>query len=490
MREAIFIGYRRDDTADVAGRIYDALAQRFGRGRLFKDVDSLRPGADFGRHIQTLLPRCRVVLVLIGPKWLDARDEKGRRRLDDPNDWVRIEIEIALGTTGLDVVPVLVNGAEMPRAEDLPESLHPLLRRHAAVIRRDPDFQGDIAKLAIALGASVKTGILDLAGLGGERTTAAAGAARSTPRWPLVVGAFSLLLIALFSWPMLQQYLNTQTPGVGASVAPSDGGNLPDTSQRQSSAANGGAEPAQTSSARVSGEFDDCGGAGWCPTMVVIPGGNFLMGRREGEWGLESGLPQHSVTIRRFAVGKFEVTFDQWEACANRGGCTTNRVPGDTGFGRGNHPVINVSWRDAQEYVRWLNFQTNQNYRLLTEAEWEYAARAGTTTLYYTGENIDVSQARFNNQSSAPVGSYPPNPFGLYDMAGNVAEWVEDCASESYIGAPSDGSAVVTGRCYIRRLRGGSWSDTNRGALLASFRNADSPDTSGASYGFRVARAL
>ncbi len=115
--EAIFIGYRRDDTADVAGRIYDAMAQRFGKTRVFKDVDNIGPGVDFGDYIKTVLPRCAVALVLIGPHWLESSDETGKRRLDDDHDWVRIEIETALATAGLLVVPVLVNGARMPRAK-------------------------------------------------------------------------------------------------------------------------------------------------------------------------------------------------------------------------------------------------------------------------------------------------------------------------------------------------------------------------------------
>jgi WD40 repeat protein len=154
--EAIFISYRRDDTADVAGRIYDAFAGRFGRKRLFKDVDNLHPGADFGEYIKTVLPRCRVALVLIGPDWIAAIDEIGRRRLDDPHDWVRIEIETALESPHLDVVPVLINGARMPQGDELPYSLKPLLSRHAAIIRRDPDFHDDITRLAIALRKNVR----------------------------------------------------------------------------------------------------------------------------------------------------------------------------------------------------------------------------------------------------------------------------------------------------------------------------------------------
>ncbi len=180
-QEAIFIGYRRDDTADVAGRIFDALAQRFGKSRLFKDVDNIPPGADFGAYIQTVLPRCRVALILIGPDWLEARDEAGNRRLDDPHDWVRVEIETALKTDGIDVVPVLVNGASMPRAQELPENLHVLLRRNAAVIRRDPDFHDDVDRLATALSSSVQTGMLDLATLGGERKATAMRAGAAIP---------------------------------------------------------------------------------------------------------------------------------------------------------------------------------------------------------------------------------------------------------------------------------------------------------------------
>lgn len=178
-REAVFLSYRRDDTADVCGRMYDALGKAFGKARLFRDVSSLRPGADFGDAIVGILPKCRATLVLIGPQWLSACDEDGNRRLDDPNDWVRAEIEMALNAPDLYVVPVLVNGARMPRTEELPTSLQPLLRRHAAVIRRDPDFHDDVARLTQALRTSVQSGVLDLAGLGGELKQAAVDLANS-----------------------------------------------------------------------------------------------------------------------------------------------------------------------------------------------------------------------------------------------------------------------------------------------------------------------
>ncbi len=197
-REAIFIGYRRDDTADVAGRVFDAMAQRFGRQRIFKDVDNIGPGVDFGDYIKSVLPRCRVALVLIGPHWLDSKDESGRRRIDDEHDWVRVEIETALATPELLVVPVLVNGARMPRSEEVSESLRPLLRRNAAIIRRDPDFHDDVERLAAALRSSIRTGILDLSKIGGKSSGAPTPThASKGSRAPLLIIATLAAAIAL-----------------------------------------------------------------------------------------------------------------------------------------------------------------------------------------------------------------------------------------------------------------------------------------------------
>lgn len=198
-REAIFVGYRRDDTADVAGRIYDAMAQRFGRQRIFKDVDDIGPGVDFGDYIKTVLPRCRVALVLIGPNWIDARDDSGRRRIDDEHDWVRIEIETAFSTPEILVVPVLVNGARMPRLEELPDSLKPLLRRNAAVIRRDPDFHDDVERLATALRASVRSGIFDSTKIGGRPPSIAPVQQNRLTNKRLVLVAGAIFVVALIA---------------------------------------------------------------------------------------------------------------------------------------------------------------------------------------------------------------------------------------------------------------------------------------------------
>ena len=239
----------------------------------------------------------------------------------------------------------------------------------------------------------------------------------------------------------------------------------------------------------VEGErFRDCDG---CPLMVVVPSGSFMMGSLSGEKGRGgSEGPRHRVTIGEpFAAGVYEVTFDEWEACVSGGGCKGYR-PG-AGWGRGKRPVIRVSWKDAKAYVEWLSRKTGQGYRLLSESEWEYVARAGTETVYHFGSRISPSQANYgrNEGKTVPVGSYPSNAFGLHDVHGNVWEWVEDCWNGSYRGAPSDGSAWESGECGQRVLRGGSWILEPR-----SLRSADRSRTvtrgRSADLGFRIARML
>ena len=206
--------------------------------------------------------------------------------------------------------------------------------------------------------------------------------------------------------------------------------------------------------------------------------------------------PVHQVTIDEpFAVGVYEVTFAEWDACLVDGGCGGYDAPDDSGWGRCWRPVIDVSWDDAQEYVRWLSRTTGQEYRLLSEAEWEYVARAGTTTPYHTGETITTDEANFNGDTyrrqTIPVGSFAPNAFGLYDVHGNVREWVEDCWNDGYEGAPSDGSAWVSGDCGHRVLRGGAWSYYPR-LLRSADRNRFDPGYrfNYGRNGFRGARTL
>ena len=201
-----------------------------------------------------------------------------------------------------------------------------------------------------------------------------------------------------------------------------------------------------------------------CPELVVVPSGSFMMGSPSSESGRDGDEgPVHRVTIGYpFAVGVYEVTFGEWDACVSGGGCGGHR-PDDEGWGRGRRSVINVSWDDAQGYVEWLSRKTGEEYRLLSESEWEYVARAGTSTRYWWGEGIGRNRANCGSDCgdsyryTAPVGSFSANPFGLHDVHGNVWEWVEDCRNGSYAGAPSDGTAWESGNCSRRVLRGGSW---------------------------------
>lgn len=188
MGRAIFLSYRRADTSDVVGRVNDALVGAFGESQIFRDVDSIPMGADFAAHIGATLKRCRIVLAFIGPDWADVRDEQGRRRLDDPNDLVRVELETALETPKLLVVPILVNGARMPNREELPISLRDLTARNAASMRRDPDFRADMGRLVDALRAHLRTGRLDLSALGGVATRAAGISGAAVATWLALAG--------------------------------------------------------------------------------------------------------------------------------------------------------------------------------------------------------------------------------------------------------------------------------------------------------------
>jgi formylglycine-generating enzyme required for sulfatase activity len=235
--------------------------------------------------------------------------------------------------------------------------------------------------------------------------------------------------------------------------------------------------------------FRECEDAAICPDMVVVPPGQFMMGSPSTDFA----APVHKVTIAKaYAVSKFEVTFEQWDTCVRLGSCAELS---DYGFGRGTRPVINANWNDAQSYVQWLSRMTGRQYRLLTEAEYEYATRAGTTTKFYWGDDLGTGHANckkcdtpFGGKQTAPVGSFPSNGFGLYDMTGNVWEWVEDCWHENFNGAPTDGSAWLTGGdCRLRVVRAGGWYD-DEPQSATRYRGVIG---GGIIYcGFRVARTL
>ena len=240
--------------------------------------------------------------------------------------------------------------------------------------------------------------------------------------------------------------------------------------------------------------FRDCEG---CPELVVVPAGSYVMGSPRSEQGRENDEgPLHRVTIGQpLAVGMYEVTFGEWDACRRAGGCSHNA--GGRVWERGTRPVVDVGWEDAQEYVRWLSRKTGEGYRLLSESEWEYVARAGTATRYWWGDEVGRNRAncrgcgsRWDGKQTSPVGSFSVNAFGLHDVHGNVYEWVEDCRHESYAGAPSEGRARTSGGdCSRRVLRGGSWSGNPRFVRSAN-RHGKSTGYRSDDVGFRVARTL
>lgn len=256
------------------------------------------------------------------------------------------------------------------------------------------------------------------------------------------------------------------------------------------------------------------------PELVVIPAGSFVMGSSEDEEGHDlTESPQVEVTIAKpFAAGIYEVTWDEWEACVSNGGCDDNsdkkygpgtspEVAGDAGFGRGSRPVVNVSWNDADAYVKWLSAQTGETYRLPSETEWEYAARAGSSSRYNWGDasptcesgkpntanfSLSTFDGACNGRQTEPVGFSAVNAFGLHDMHGNVNEWTQDCFHVYLSGVPTDGSAWLTD-CQRngneRMIRGGSWSSMPV-FLRSARREAKPPSRRDYHIGFRVVREL
>lgn len=240
--------------------------------------------------------------------------------------------------------------------------------------------------------------------------------------------------------------------------------------------------------------FQDHFGEGQhAPPMTVLPAGSFLMGDLDNR-GDDNERPVREVTISRpFALSRHEVTFAEYDQFAQT---TGRRLPSDEGWGRGSRPVVNVSWHDAVAYTRWLAQQTGHPYRLPTEAEWEYAARAGTDTSYWWGNELldgyavcDECGSEWDGERTAPVGQFPANPWGLFDMHGNVDEWVQDCYEDSYIGAPADGSARTRAGCTHQVMRGGSWFDIPR-VIRSSSRYRHPANASRNTWGFRVALDL
>jgi formylglycine-generating enzyme required for sulfatase activity len=444
----IFVSYRRDDSQWSAGRINDRLEAVFGAERVFFDTVTIRPGEDFHQVLGNRVGSCRVLLAVVGPRWLDILES----RLSEPNDFVRIEIAEGLQRQ-VRVIPVLIDGARPPPAARLPDDLKALARLNAIPVRADT-FRSDLDQLIGFLREYLDNGP---AGGAAPQQAHVAQGDRIKVDAKIVHGAPE----GLFK------------PGAGRTEWFKD---------------------------------LDVG-----PEMVVVPEGSFTMGSRASEIAAlkkeyssdqpDREGPQRTVTIKKpFAVGRFAVTFDEWDAAVADGGCNSYR-PDDAGWGRGRRPVINVSWEDAKAYARWLAERTGKTYRLLSETEWEYCCRAGTTTAFWWGGSISTRQANYDGnhtfgggskgeyrKQTVPVDSFEPNPWGLYQVHGNVWEWCEDNWQSDYKGASQDGSVRTGGDVSLRVLRGGSWGV--QGGLRSASRDWSHLSNRDSFIGFRVARTL
>ena len=266
----------------------------------------------------------------------------------------------------------------------------------------------------------------------------------------------------------------TATPTPTATPAPAPSAAPP-------SAPKPAAKLAQPASA-AGAELKDCAA---CPPLISLPAGQFTMGSSTSD---PSERPAHKVTLTTsFAIGKYEVTVGQWNACADARACQRSAQANEA-------PVRDVSWDDVQQYLKWLSATSGQPYRLLTEAEWEYAARGGTTTAYWWGDKLVPGKANCKEcgppwQVGAPAnaGSFGANPFGLHDMNGSVWEWVSDCWHNGFKDAPADGRTWDEPNCTVRVIRGGSWRE---GAvyMVSSTRFKYDASVRNGQNGFRVAR--
>jgi formylglycine-generating enzyme required for sulfatase activity len=448
----VFISYRRDDSKWQAKMIYATFCQVLPREHVFMDIDSIPPGANFRKILKGWVDECEVLLALIGPGWIEATDPKTKsRRLDNPSDFVRIEIGEALARD-IPVVPVLIDGTPMPDIDLLPNSLKELVDRQAEFVdcrTFDADVGRLIKKLRLTQGVGQSAPIQPAA----APPRGASGTDRMRAEGRIEVDS-NFIRGAPEGW---------FKPGAGTTECFKDHEHGPE--------------------------------------LVVVPAYEFSMGSTD----YDSEKPVHKVAIPSpFAVGRFAVTFAEWDACVADGGCKGYR-PDDRGWGRDRRPVINVNWDDAKRYIDWLNAKTGKTYRLLSEAEREYVTRAGTTTPFWWGAAITPRQANYDGSAepykgggakgeyrrqTVPVDSFEANPWGLFNVHGNVWEWCEDAWHGNYNGAPTDGSAwLQRGDASRRVVRGGSWLN-DPPVLRAANRSSVASVNRYFDLGFRLARTL
>lgn len=463
----IFISYRRSDSISESGRAYDYLENYFGRDSVFKDVDSIDGGEDFHEEIKTAVEQCEVLLAIIGKRWLHTRDSEGRKRLERPDDWVKLEIETALNK-GIKVIPVLLSDAEMPNVEMLPMSLKALVRCNAVQLRYDPDFRRDMERIVGVIKRHLDR----------SSESKASKFQKNDNRFQFEVATVD----------------NT--------------GNVVRITKKN----------AKYRQEIIDGDI--------AIDLVVVPDGSFTMGspRSEGQITARSERPQHDVSVRSFLLSKYPVTQIQWRAVAALPSVERDIADNPSHFKGENLPVESISWYDAVEFCNRLSLHTNASYRLPSESEWEYACRAGTTSRYHFGMSLPplfANYGRFHGSDNREsetnkVDDFPfANAFGIYDMHGNVYEWCADTWHEDYgsfvsinhdnafiswlnpfflgidygnslsVKAPIDGSAWI-GYGSEKVVRGGSWRADDRSCRCA-YRHGAKGEFKSFDFGFRIA---
>ena len=479
MANNIFISYRRADTEGYAGRIYDRLAEHFGDERVFMDVNDIRIGQDFVDAIGDEIIACQVVVVLIGSQWLSLRDAMGQRRLDDPHDFVRLEVGSALKRDAL-VVPVLLNGASMPSADELPPDLAALTRRNAYEIRHR-HFENDMKTLISELTEYLTCECDDA-----EAATMPQRASRYR-NWVWLLTILGILIFGGgFLWWRNQTHNDSEQPITASqtmlaanAVTPSETPPPIPTSETPTVTQTSSPTPlpptsTETPSQTPTPTITETPSPTPYPTqildamgiqMMLVPAGTFTMGTDGyGYWDIVAH-PMHEVTLPDYYIDKFEVSNSQYARCVDVGICEAPSLLGSkqrqTYYENPTYadfPVIYVSWHSAQDFCTW------RGGRLPTEAEWEKAARGNDQRAYPWGDEkpncqrtnfwpLGACEGDTVSTKSNPTGV---SPYGVYNMSGNVAEWVRDWF-ESYPEGNLKASKEF-GLSY-RVVRGGAYFD-------------------------------
>lgn len=528
----IVLSYRRLDAGAIAGRIFDKLAKHYGETNVFMDIDSIPFGVDFREHIRKELDKCDVLLAIIGPHW--AGDRK-HARINSEADLVRIEIETALQRK-IPVVPILVDETAMPEPESLPESLRPLTFRNAAPVDSGRDFHPHMDRLIrdlndlCGINATANPGANAAPAPGQHQNNKEPPSGVISSEAPAQTGSAHVQASSTAenpTWLSRRTVLWAGLGGIGLASAGIVAAIVPIHRLRMPTLRRTTVELITVNSfgernapdLQTIEFFTQPIGTDTSLEMVLIPAGEFVMGspfdepkRRENEG------PQHLVKMRRFAMSRTPITQAQWSALLRSAPEKIKRdLPyAPSFFQKATLPVESISWMQAVEFCDRLSKLTGLRYRLPSEAEWEYACRADTMSPFHFGPTItgelanycglggavcgmnngqDISSNQYDGttyesggygegpigtfrNTTTPVGSFPPNRFGLCDMHGNVWEHCLDTWREDYRDTPPEGRAYLDGRQDLRVLRGGSWSH-NPAICRSAYRDAMIWDTTG-----------